>query len=227
MATYLLINFFTIIIPFLFSFHPKIRFYKTWQAFWPANCIVAVLFIAWDIVFTKWGVWGFNARYISGLKIFDLPLGEWLFFICIPYACVFTYHSLKVLGRRDDIKPVAPFISVILSILLLILAVIHWHKYYTTVTFFCGSAILLLHIKASFMGRFYLAYLILLLPFFIVNGILTGTGIENEVVWYNNDENLSIRLLTIPVEDLVYAFVLILLNISIYERILQKSKQSG
>jgi lycopene cyclase domain-containing protein len=53
----------------------------------------------------------------------------------------------------------------------------------------------------------------MLIPFFIVNGILTGSFIENEVVWYNDFENLGIRLFTIPIEDTVYAFTLILLNL--------------
>jgi len=55
--------------------------------------------------------------------------------------------------------------------------------------------------------------LVMLIPFFIVNGILTGSFIDNEIVWYNNDENLGIRLFTIPVEDTIYAFTLILTNL--------------
>ena len=50
----------------------------------------------------------------------------------------------------------------------------------------------------------------MLIPFFIVNGILTGSFIEDQVVWYNNDENLGIRIGTVPVEDSVYAFTMIL-----------------
>jgi lycopene cyclase domain-containing protein len=61
----------------------------------------------------------------------------------------------------------------------------------------------------------------MLIPFFIVNGILTGTGIENEVVWYNNDENLGIRMLTIPIEDSVFAFSLILLNLLLFKKLKQ------
>ena len=57
----------------------------------------------------------------------------------------------------------------------------------------------------------------MLIPFFIVNGILTGTGIENEVVWYNNSENLNFRLGTIPIEDSIYAFSMILMNLVLVE----------
>jgi lycopene cyclase domain-containing protein len=69
------------------------------------------------------------------------------------------------------------------------------------------------------MGRFYLAYAVCLVPFFVVNGILTGSFIEEEVVWYNNEENLGIRLFTIPVEDVVYGMLLILMNVTFMEAI--------
>jgi lycopene cyclase domain-containing protein len=66
-------------------------------------------------------------------------------------------------------------------------------------------------------------YPVLLIPFFIVNGILTGTGPDAPVVWYNNDENLGIRLLTIPVEDIFYGFELLLLNVLLYEYLQTRS----
>ena len=50
-----------------------------------------------------------------------------------------------------------------------------------------------------------------------MNGILTGTGINQEVVWYNNSENLGIRMGTIPVEDSLYSLSLMLMNITILE----------
>jgi lycopene cyclase domain-containing protein len=95
-------------------------------------------------------------------------------------------------------------------------------KWYTSTTFLSLSLFLVcLHFMKwdSFLGRFYFTYLFLLIPFFIVNGILTGSGIDEPVVWYNNAENLGWRIATIPIEDIFYGMLLIAMNISIFERL--------
>lgn len=65
--TYLWVDLFTVIIPFFFSFHPKLNFHKSFRYFFPANVLAAILFLSWDMLFTKIEVWGFNPDYISGI----------------------------------------------------------------------------------------------------------------------------------------------------------------
>ena len=217
--TYLLVNLFTISIPFIFSFHPKIRFYKAWKTFFPAMIIVAAIFIVWDVLFTRMGIWSFNPVYVTGNYFFELPLEELLFFICIPYACVFTYYALDKFFNLNWKRNTELNIGAMVIIALLMLGTVFRDRWYTSVTFISTGSIcfLLLYIaKVNWFGKALTVYGILLIPFFIVNGVLTGTGLEEAVVMYNNDENLNLRLLTIPVEDAVYGFELFLLNIFFY-----------
>jgi lycopene cyclase domain-containing protein len=229
--TYLLLNIFTISIPFIFSFHKKLNFYKTWKAFFPAVFITAAVFIIWDIYFTSLGVWGFNPEYLLGVNVVNLPLEEWLFFFCIPYAIVFTYASIKRLINQNPLKFNTHPISMGIALILLLIAIFKFEQIYTSVTFLSTSVFLIIHIfffKSDYMGKFYLSYLIIFIgPFLLINGILTGLFIQDQVVWYNNTENLSFRIFTIPVEDFVYGFLLYLMNVSLYEYFMRKFKISN
>lgn len=214
--TYLAINFFTIIICFIFSFHPKIKFHRHFKAFFSASVIVAIFFIAWDVWFTANGVWWFNDKYLIGQRLFGLPVEELLFFICIPFSCVFTYFCLDKFFKLDW-KPSVEKIFVIFSIIAcLVLALIFNEKIYSFVTFLTTAislAVLYFVLKVSWIGKASFIYLILMPGFLAVNGILTGTGLDSPIVNYNPKDFIGFRILTIPVEDTVYGYEMILWNL--------------
>ncbi len=187
---------------------------------WIAILIPGIIFIVWDEFFTQLGVWGFNEQYLSGIYVGSLPLEEILFFICIPYACVFTYEALNYLIKKNYFGSSQKVISIGLIAISLILGIVNIDKWYTCTTFLgLATYIFLVQFirKAPFLGRFYFSYLFILIPFFIVNGILTGSWIDDPVVWYNDVENLGVRLGTIPVEDVFYGMLLVVMNVSIFE----------
>ena len=220
--TYLLVNLCSIAIPFAFSFETKVAFFKKWKALFPAIAIPAIGFLVWDSIFTSQGVWGFNPQYLTGIQVYNLPLEEFLFFICIPYACVFSYEVLNYFVKQDVLGKYARYGATILLYMLVAVAFKYSDKAYTFWTSILTIIFLLYHLvflKPDYWSRLVFAYLVILVPFFITNGILTGTGLENPVVWYNDEENLGIRLLTIPIEDSVYGFLLIGLNITIFEKL--------
>jgi lycopene cyclase domain-containing protein len=170
----------------------------------------------WDVIFTSKGVWSFNRDYLIGLFFLQLPIEEWLFFITVPYSCVFIYEALNYYIKKDYLKKYAFVITLVLVGIMLSVAFLHINKLYTSVTLIFASTFLLFHwflFKDRYLGRFYMAYLVHLIPFFIVNGILTRLP----VVIYNNAENLGIRLYTIPIEDTMYSLLLLLMNITFYE----------
>lgn len=217
---YLIINLGAFLIPFIFSFHPKLKFHKQWSSFWPANIIAAVCFVFWDSLYTRLGVWGFNDRYLLGLRFLGLPLEEILFFICIPYSSVFTYHCLN-LFRKKNMNLSGRKFSFGLILFLVVSGFIFVFKLYTGITALLLATLIwyLAYIKkVPWLRSFYIMYAVILIPFFIVNGILTGTGLEEPIVWYNNNENLGMRMGTIPIEDIFYGMLLLLLNTFLFER---------
>ncbi|HBK87610.1 MAG: lycopene cyclase domain-containing protein [Cyclobacteriaceae bacterium] len=222
---YLSLDFLSIIFPLMFSFYPKADFSKKWRFLGPAIAIPAVVFIIWDSWFTSMGVWGFNDRYLTGLRLGNLPIEEVLFFVCIPYACVFTYEAVNYL-LKTPLSRATTAISGLMVLALAITGGVYIDHWYTSVTFIglVSYLIILYNFRhTAFLSRFYFTFLFILIPFFIVNGILTGTGLPEPIVWYNDTENLGLRMLTIPVEDTFYGMLLILMNVSIFEFLQQRS----
>ena len=217
---YVFINLGAISIPFIAGFDKRLRFDKQWKFLFPAMLLTMVVFIPWDMLKTYLSVWGFNPRYLLGFYIGNLPVEEWMFFIAIPYACLFTYHSLNYLVKKDYLAKYADRITLVLAILLLVIGLLNTGRLYTTVTFISTGGFLLFQrfiVKGEYMGRFYVMYLVTLIPFFIVNGLLTGSFIPEEVVFYDDTQNLGIRLGTIPVEDMVYGLLMLLMNVTWFE----------
>ena len=133
---YLLLNLGSLSIPFLFSFHPKLKFYKHWKSLGMGILISMLIFIPWDVFFTINSIWGFNSSYYLNTKIFSLPIEEWLFFICIPYACVFTHYSLLYYFPNLQLTiGKTKLISYLLILGFLIISIYNYDKWYTFVNF--------------------------------------------------------------------------------------------
>lgn len=212
--TYLLINFFTVIICLVYSFHPRIKFNRHFGAYAKAALVVAVPFILWDAWFTRVGVWWFADQYTVGLRLLGLPLEEWLFFFCIPFSCVFTYYCLNKFfnlqwANRFNALLVLSSVAVCLGVAL----VFHQRLYPTVTALFAAGTLLYLHYvaRAAWIGQASWVFFLLMPGFFAVNGLLTGTGLASPVVNYNPAEILNVRMLTIPVEDAVYGYAQFLL----------------
>jgi len=224
-STYLLINFFTVIICFIASFDKRIQFNKYFGTFLLSSTIVAIPFIAWDVWFTSKGVWWFNLDYTIGLTIAGLPIEEWMFFYFIPFACVFTYFCFEKffnLSRAQVFNNVIVFVTTIVCV---VAALLYYDKIYTLITSLVTLAtVLYLHFiaKREWIGQASFVFLILMAGFFLVNGILTGTGLESPIVNYNPAHFLDIRMLSIPIEDAVYGYSQFMLNIYFFNLIRKK-----
>lgn len=217
---YLFLDVMTILPPLMFSFHPRIGFYRCWRSFLPSMAIVAAIFLVWDSYFTKTGVWEFNSRYLLDIPIGNLPLEEYLFFICIPYACVFTLFCMRRWSAFEPSRVTVSATTWLLAFVLTAVGVWNWHCRYTCATFLSLAALLScfqVFRPDNWLGRFYKGWLILLVPLVVVDGVLTGTGLSSPVVCYRAQDVLGLRLGTIPVEDFLYGMELVMLNVVVYD----------
>ena len=220
---YLFLNLISFAVPFAYSFErKKIHFIQHWKHYFSAIIIVGIIFIVWDVIFTKLGVWGFNPDYLIGLNIINLPIEEWLFFLLIPYASNFIHYSLLYFFPKPELTPkTAHRLALFLFIISFGIAVGNTDKLYTFCSFGTFSLLLLLQLKFKYnvFNRYILSFLIILIPFIIVNSWLTGSFTPEPVVWYNDNENLGIRVGTIPVEDFFYCFTMLYSSILIFEKL--------
>ncbi len=220
--TYALLLAVSVAIPIVRSFEAKIRFWKKWPAMFAGIFVMMLVYIPWDIIFTQRGVWAFNHQYVSGMYIAGLPVEEWLFFVIISYCVVFTYEVIKLFLPKVSFPKTAYWMSVILGGMFLVLAAFFAHQVYTLVVMLVAGSLALMQplIRShkTWLTHFYLTYLVTLVPFFLVNGILTSFP----VVTYNDLENFGIRLFTIPLEDSIYLLGMMYIVVMVYEKMLAR-----
>lgn len=223
---YLFLDAFTILGPLLLSFDKKVAFHKDWKFLLPALSVVSIFYLIWDVWFTKIGIWEFNFKYLLGPSLFNLPIEEFGFFIVVPYACLFIYRCLQAYFPKLALPTQGLFYGTLLFALLV--TIVFWSKLYTTVTF--GLIVIsLIGIRVSsiwntfttYFNHLWLAWIISMIPMFYVNGKLTGLP----VLIYNNAENMSVRIGTIPLEDFFYNFLYILWMVIIFETLRSRASR--
>jgi lycopene cyclase domain-containing protein len=173
--------------PVALSFDRRVAFYRNYRYLFPAIICMMLIFVPWDMAFVAAGIWGFDARYVSGFSLGNLPIEEWLFFPVVSYACLFIYECLKHYVPNN---PLERWLTV-LGVLYLL--------------------------RPNYLAMFLLTYLISWVPFLLMNGILTGAFIDGQVVWYSPVHILGLRVGTIPVEDAYYSLMMLLITTVAYE----------
>lgn len=222
-SEYLLINILIIIGPLALSFDKRVHFYKFWPKLFPAIFIVMVFFIVWDSLVTD-RHWFFNKNFTLPFRLINLPIGEWLFFITVPYACIFTWEVIAAYFTNIDWK-ISRHIQILIAFIFMIsgMAIIFFTgKEYTAIVCIVFGFVFLLDILLSTylfcQSRTYIFSGLLLLMMFVFNGYLTA----RPIVLYHFQYQLNLKIFTIPIEDFFYGFALIFLILIIYKKLKDK-----
>ena len=221
--TYLFVLGITFIAPFLLGFHSSVNFNQQWRKILKGLLWIGLLYIPWDILKTYYGVWSFNPEMITGLYLANLPIEEVFFFVVTPFACLFSYACVQYYWPQDLSRNYTHWaktgLILLMTLSLLVLAQ-HPTGWYTSSAIVVAIIMSLLAYRKLTNRSFFLGvitWMILLLPFYLCNGILTGlefwqypfwnthqVDIKDAVVLYNNAENVGIRIWSVPLEDFFY-----------------------
>ena len=101
---YLLVDLFCLSGPFFLSFHKSVAFYKNFKPLAAGILLMSAVYLPWDILFTHWGIWNFNPKFTMQSRWFLLPIEEWLFFVAVPFACVFTFECVRYFKKTAPSK---------------------------------------------------------------------------------------------------------------------------
>lgn len=205
----------SIAFPLAFSRSRRFGFGPRWNMAWASILCSALPFIAWDIYFTSEGIWGFNTRYTLGISLKGLPLEEMLFFLAIPFSCLFIYQAVRRFPFLAVPRALTRGIWGASALLLFAVAAFNPDKAYTVTVCLLGSlASGMLAIRCpDYSGHLVAAVAAQYLPFLLVNGLLTALP----VVQYRASGILGYRIGSIPVEDAVYSFLMLALPVALYE----------
>ena len=210
----------TILGPFALSFDKKVHFYTHFRALFPAILIVAIAFLVWDEYFTIQKIWGFNDQYIFGNKLGHLPYEEVSFFIVVPFACVFVHEVLKAYFPKVNLKKFAHYFAFGFTLAGFSFGLMHMEQWYTASACII-SALLTIGIyfvnRPTWYAQFIFTFLVAMIPFIIVNGILTGAVTDEPIVWYSEDHIMGPRIITIPIEDIFYNYCMLLPIVGLFE----------
>jgi lycopene cyclase domain-containing protein len=222
---YLLLDILIIAFPLLFSFKWVFPYYKNIRPLAASILIVGSIYIFWDILVTWRGDWWFNHEYLVdlGFTIGGIPFEEALFFVVVPYSCIFIYENLNFFLTDREI-PFNKFVYYLAAGIFLIVGLFFHHQEYTILALLSASVFLFIAVswfKDILKSRnFWLYIVISFFAFLIFNYFLTSIPIvlyHPDAIWGGSVDQIWYgRVITIPFEDFFYNFSMLSFYLLVY-----------
>mgnify|MGYP001048630157 CR=1 FL=1 len=215
---YLLFNILIISGPLALSFDHRVRYVNNWGLAFLASLSTLIPFIIWDALVTG-RHWWFNYNYTLAVRILGLPISEWLFFITVPFACLFIWEIITYFRPKHTIVLFDNLRLLWFLVFPLGIWLFSIGKEYTGIVLMALATVSLLDkfLKTDIImdRRAYILFPILIGLMLIFNGYLTA----RPVVLYDPQYQLDFRIITIPIEDFFYGISHILLTVIVFTKL--------
>ena len=202
--------------PLALSFDQKVHFSSHWGSVLLATLVIGSLFVVWDIIVFKRGDWQFNDAYVGTRRILGLPIGEILFFIAVPYACLFLFEVGRSYFGSTSLAIWPIWLSWFLAAVA-IAGAIYWRKQGYTQLALLALAVFWIAQAVCF------PFLILRYDFLFFSvtglvafGIVNGSYTALPTIFYRPEAIWGRRFFKIPLEDFMYNWAYLGLTLIVY-----------
>lgn len=213
---YLLFNFVVLAGPLAYSFEKNINFRQYWREAFGGIFGSLLVYVAWDSAVTN-RHWYFNAPYMLDFRFFKLPIEEWLFFITVPYACLFVREVLKLVVKNRIVRGLEWARAGMFALLPIGVLVFQSGKEYTGLVLIAFGVVAFLdrqlRTNTLLQTRTYVFFAAVIGFTLIFNTYLTA----RPLLIYAPVYQLDFRIITIPIEDFGYGLTHIALCNIFYE----------
>ena len=172
MSYYLYLNLLIIAFPLIFSFERRrIKYYTRIKPLLVSIFVVGIFFVGWDAFATLRGHWSFNPVYVNEIKILGLPIEEILFFVTVPYSCLFVFESILQFIGDKKIFTSKKWVSLIIGAFIIAVAFVFYSNEYTFLAILSvGLSVLIVSLInfKLFSSRAYWIYTFLTLILFLI-----------------------------------------------------------
>ena len=224
---YLIFNIIVLSGPLFFGSLKKFYFLNYWKQALLTISISAIPFLIWDAAVTN-RHWFFAEEYTLGIRFFQIPIEEIMFFFTVPYACLFTWQMVKKFSQGNALHKkqnnrFVEFITAIIFILIGIYTALYGKEYTAIASIFFAISVLFDTIwgaKIFTTKTFWIYFLFVSFFTLIFNGYLTW----RPIVTYDEIYQLGFRIFTIPIEDFFFGYALLIISTSLFEKMITNKR---
>lgn len=214
--TFLLLALGLFIPPIIFHLDKKIFKDGNFKATLGASLVSAIVFATIIVVLRLLNVVAFDTNNTIGVVFRDVPLEQYLLYFSFSFAAISVNSYFNVKFPNNDLQKYSLAVSNLLLGLCVAFLFFGYPKWYTLSTFatLLISLFLIEYVgRLRFMYRAYRAFVLMLIPFYIVYGFLFWS----ETLLIAKHQVTGMNVAKIPIETYFMALSMLLVSIYMFE----------
>lgn len=214
---FLFIDLFLLLIPIMLLLTTKVFLGAHLRAILLPSLLSSIIFSGIATLFAFFKIWTFNPNNLIGFYYKSLPLEHYIFVFAFSLAGLSIYTYLNNKFTNNSLQRFSLAVSNLLLGLCIAFLFFAYTKWYTVIAF-SVLFVLIFYIeyvnhKLRFMYRFYRAYVVMLIPFYVCYGFLCNLPI----IEYQFTATTGMKLANIPLENHFYMMAMLLSVVYLFE----------